>query len=40
MEQNKWQEQVNNIERKFHSQKNELVSAHAKEKTLFIEVHC
>ncbi|XP_011054069.1 PREDICTED: girdin-like isoform X2 [Acromyrmex echinatior] len=37
MEQNKWQEQVNDVERKFHSQKNELVSAHAKEKTLFIE---
>lgn len=38
MEQKKWQKQVNDAEREFHSQKDELVSAHAKEKTLFIEV--
>ncbi|XP_018309807.1 nuclease SbcCD subunit C [Mycetomoellerius zeteki] len=37
MEQKKWQKQVNDAEREFHSQKDELVSAHAKEKTLFIE---
>lgn len=37
-EQNKLQKQAEKAKREFFSQKNELVSAHAKEKNLIVEV--
>lgn len=38
IEQNKLQKQTENAKREFYSQKNELVSAHAEEKKILIEV--
>jgi len=37
-EQNILQKQAENVKREFYSQKNELVSAHAEEKKMLIEV--